>query len=197
MTELLRRFKERISESKLSRLSRTGRRVPTLLHKLFLLVRSIFNGTQIPDTPPLTESPCQCFFPEHHPTVRLNAQLLNHWVHRISFRPTWGIELGTSQRTLRDTPWQASRGSGAIKKGLRNSRLVLVSPLYNQSNSNSKYRVFQPPSCSKQSQPWNKRPHVRVLIQSLLLPASCSFGNNLAGARRYGWDEKTIQNTWS
>ena len=53
MTELLRLFKERISESKLSRLSRTGRRVPTLLHKLFLLVRSIFNGTQIPDTPHL------------------------------------------------------------------------------------------------------------------------------------------------
>ena len=57
MTELLRLFKERISESKLSRLSRTGRRVPTLLHKLFLLVRLIFNGTQIPDSPPLTESP--------------------------------------------------------------------------------------------------------------------------------------------
>ena len=88
MTELLRLFKERMSESKLSRLSRTGRRVPTLLHKLFLLVRSIFNGTQIPDTPPLTESPCQYFFPEHHPTVRLDAQLLNHRVHRISFRPT-------------------------------------------------------------------------------------------------------------
>ena len=46
MTELLRLFKERISESKLSRLSRTGRRVPTLLHKLFLLVRSIYSGNQ-------------------------------------------------------------------------------------------------------------------------------------------------------
>ena len=44
MTELLRLFKERISESKLSRLSRTGRRVPTLLHKLFLLVRLIYSG---------------------------------------------------------------------------------------------------------------------------------------------------------
>ena len=46
MTELLRLFKERISESKLSRLSRTGRRVPTLLHKLFLLIRSIYSGNQ-------------------------------------------------------------------------------------------------------------------------------------------------------
>ena len=46
MTELLRLFKERISESKLSRLSRTGRRVPTLLHKLFLLVRLIYSGNQ-------------------------------------------------------------------------------------------------------------------------------------------------------
>ena len=89
MTELLRLFKERISESKLSRLSRTGRSVPTLLHKLFLLVRSIFNGTKIPDTPPLAESPRQyLLLPEHHPTVRLNAQLFNHRVHRISFRPT-------------------------------------------------------------------------------------------------------------
>ena len=46
MTELLRLFKERISESKLSRLSRTGRRVPTLLHKLFLLVRLTYSGHQ-------------------------------------------------------------------------------------------------------------------------------------------------------
>ena len=46
MTELLRLFKERISESKLSRLSRTGRRVPTLLHKLFLLIRLIYRGNQ-------------------------------------------------------------------------------------------------------------------------------------------------------
>ena len=47
MTELLRLFKERISESKLSRLSRTGRSVPTLLHKLFLLIRLIYSGNNV------------------------------------------------------------------------------------------------------------------------------------------------------